>query len=77
MAARKQKLKITSVSFRANCITDANKKFEHIHVEATASVDSDEDPREVLDGLKEFVASELRAAKGDVYQVTTPGRFRV
>jgi hypothetical protein len=72
-----QALKITSVSFRANCAVDGGQKFNHVHIEATAQVDAGKSPAFVLDCLKEFVAEELRIAKGEVRTVVTPGRFRV
>lgn len=68
-------LKITSVSFHANAQMDG--KYQHVHIEATAGVGPGENPSDVLDGLKDFVAAELRRAKGEEKIVTTPGRFRV
>lgn len=80
MARRKTaRPKITSVSFRANTPVSSNSKYEHIHVEATAAVGPGESPEKVLDGLKEFVATELRIAKeGERPQpVDARRRFRV
>ena len=73
----KKKLVITSVTFRANCLADPNQKYNHIHVEATAAVQGNDNPSDTLNALKEWVASELRIAKGEVRKVETPGRFRV
>lgn len=69
---------IISVTFRANVQLEP---YQHAHVEATRTVGSSESPEEALAALKQFVAAELRLAKGEVQvkQVTieTPGRFRI
>jgi hypothetical protein len=66
--------RITSVTFRANVQLEP---FHHTHVEATRSVGTDETPEQALQDVKDFVAQELRIAKGEVRKVETPGRFRV
>lgn len=59
----KRVIKITSVEFSANVEIG---KFQHVHIGATASVSSNEDPNDVLLGVKEFVAAALARAKRGV-----------
>ena len=74
---RKSKASIKTVTFRANTpITD---KYQHVHVEVSADVPPGEQPGDVLDMLKEFVARELKIAKeGEPMPAfSTRRRFRV
>jgi len=69
----RQPIVISSVSFRGNLPIAG---FQHIHIEATASVPAGVAPDVVLDELKKFVAAELKRAKdGVVEPVTREGRF--
>lgn len=73
---RKYGIDITQVTFRAN-VSMPGERFNHIHVEASASVGTD-DPQDVLDGLKRFIGDELMRARGGVPVVApTDGRFRI
>jgi hypothetical protein len=53
-----KRISITSVTFRANGPAQGT-PFSHCHVEATARVNSDEKPTEVLAALRTFVIAEL------------------
>jgi hypothetical protein len=78
MAQQRHRIEITSVTFRAN-IPQEGAPFQHMHIEATASVSDLEDAQTVLDGLKAFVREELTRAKygeNGVPVVPRAGRFR-
>lgn len=67
----KNPFKIDRVSFRSSIEL---KPYQHAHIEASAAVGSNDDPSQVLDNLKRFVADELTYAKeGDKRPVA--GRF--
>lgn len=68
--------KITSVTFRSSVPGD--QRFQHLHIEASASVGPNDDPSAVLDGVKMFVARELKRAKTGRVEPQPPvqGRFR-
>jgi hypothetical protein len=70
-----KKIKIKSVSFRANMPLD--NRYNHVHIEATADVPAGERPEAVIDQLKLFVAAELKRAKGEEVRTVSPGKFRV
>lgn len=79
MSTRRRAVKpptITSVSFRSS--VPGPDRFQHLHVEATASVPPGEDAEAVLDGVKDFVARQLvRAKRGEVAApVPVEGRFQ-
>lgn len=67
---------VTSVTFRSSVPGD--QRFQHYHVEATASVGEGEDPSAVLDAVKAFVARELKRAKTGRVEPQPPvqGRFQ-
>lgn len=69
------KIRIKSVSFRAN--TSLDSKFNHIHIEASADVPLNERPEAVLDALKKFVAKELKFAKEGQVETAPARRFRI
>lgn len=78
LAQRRYGIDITEVSFRAN-IPQEGSRFEHMHIEAKATVSDLEDAQTVLDGLKAFVHDELSRAKyGENGAPVVPraGRFR-
>ena len=77
MTRKKKDVNITSVTFRSSI--PGEKQFQHLHVEATAGVDENEDPQEVLDKLKTFVGKELtRARFGEIPKpVQRQGRFQL
>jgi hypothetical protein len=55
--------RVIEVRFRANACYDG--KFGNLHVEAGAIVAPTDDPRQVLDQLKRFVADEINKAVGE------------
>ena len=59
--AKKLKSAIKSVTFRAN--VPVSGQYQHVHVEAAADVAPGDSPSDVIDMLKDFVRSELLAAK--------------
>ena len=72
---KKKPIVIKEVSFQANIPVDG--KYNHVHIMAAADVPRGENPKVVLDHLKQFVAKELKRAKGEEVRTVTPGRFRV
>jgi hypothetical protein len=59
-----KRIRITSVSFRANGPT-VGKPFSHVHVEATAQVSQSDAPSEVLSALRTFVIAELSISQSE------------
>lgn len=72
---KKSKFRISYVEFEANIPVDGS--YKHAHIRAGAEVPSGESPQDTLDKVKDFVAGELRRAKGEVKTVVTPGKFQV
>lgn len=58
--AKKLKSFVKSVTFRSNIEVE---KYRHVHVEAAADIAPGDNPEDVMDMLKVFVAQELRRAK--------------
>lgn len=69
-----KRVKITQVTFRSMVMVG---KFQTVHIEASAQVGAGESPSEVLAGVKQFVAAELRRARDGVRQKPVPvqGKF--
>ena len=72
--ARKNAARVDRVSFRSSIEVGP---YQHVHVEASAAVPAHQNPSDVVDELKVFVAAELKAAKeGRTPTAKAAARFR-
>ena len=65
-------MKLKEVMFEANAEV---KQFHHVKVGATATVQEGEDPSDVLDQLKRWVAQELAICKRGDAPAVVKGKF--